>query len=105
MKNFKPGQKVRFSTKDVPYFHPGCTKPKEGEIVTIKRRCIVHPNHWDIEEYQFAKDGVRQSFFEGCLFPIEETGITLTMTRAELREMKPKEVLEKTINNHLMQEQ
>lgn len=103
MKNFKPGQKVTF--KKVGCQNLNLRYPKENEIITIKCRCNVYPDHWGIVEYPISYSGALQSIGELNLFPLDDDAITLTMTRAELREMKPKEVLEKTINNHLMQEQ
>lgn len=101
MKNFKPGQKVVF--KWIDCVNPDFNYPKDNETITIKGRSIKYSNCWYIEEYPTGKFGVRQSFTECCLFPLEELGISLTMHRAELSQLRPKEVLEETIKNNLMQ--
>lgn len=100
MKNFKPGMKVVF--KRIGYVNPELNCPQENETVTIERKCIEYHGHWDILEYPKAKCGIPQSLPESCLFPLEERGISLTMHRAELSQLKPKEVLEETIKNNLM---
>ena len=101
MKNFKPGMKVVF--KRIGCVNTACNYPKENETVTIKGRSTMHSYCWYIEEYPTGKFGLNQSFNECCLFPLEERGISLTMHRAELSQLKPKEALEETIKNNLMQ--
>lgn len=102
MKNFKPGMKVVF--KRIDCINELMNYPKENETVTINSMSATRHDVCRLDEYPMSLDGVTpQSFHESCLFPIEERGISLTMHRAELSQLKPKEVLEETIKNKLMQ--
>lgn len=104
-KNFKPGQRVVFKNGHLTV-NRHVINPNENEVVTILR---VDPRieycPYVLLEYPRARDGVVQGFSDIQLFPLEEPGISLTMYRAELSELKPKEVLERTIELNLLQKQ
>lgn len=83
MKNFKPGQKVVFSTKDVPAASVIATAldtnlicPKEGEMVTVAGS--VCEGKYILAEYPRSRRGQVQNFTEKVLFPLDEYSDHLT---------------------------
>ncbi len=81
MKNFKPDQKVVFSTDhltrgmgDVRAFafkEMNMIWPQEKEVVTIERQG-TREGWWRIKEYPKTAIGTGQMFIDTILFPLEE---------------------------------
>lgn len=74
MKNFKPGQKVVFTTENLKEDFGHCDTailPKEKEVVTIES--INENPVWIIlKEYPKTTNGYIQFIHEMVLFPLEE---------------------------------
>lgn len=75
MKNFKPGQKVVFTTEKLKgefAHHDTAMSPNEKEIVTIEK-CLGFEGVWyQLKEYPKTTNGLMQAFHELVLFPVEE---------------------------------
>lgn len=73
MKQFKPNEKVVFSTKKIRDYIIGkfAILPKESEIVTVKGKDSLTGNYV-LNEYPISTRGNVQLFSEICLFPVDE---------------------------------
>lgn len=78
-KNFKPGQKVVFSTArlrisrdEYQKYHYKFNLPQENEIVTVVKQSPQKPNHWIVREYLMSACGTLQSLNDLVLFPVDE---------------------------------
>jgi len=92
-KNFKPGDKVVYKPCDHHVINTLFVSPGEGETVTIKSKCPVYENNWDVIEYPMSKDGRLQSIRECCLHPVQPKTVTLELHKIKL---EPKKVLIET---------
>lgn len=68
--------------------HEDAIVPKQDEIIILKSRCSVFKDNWDLVEYQYGKDGRKQSFPYWSLRPIQDD-----FAEEVLQKAKPKIII------------